>query len=120
MAESLATASARVGVEVPRQQSPLNPRALVSPLSPWTPALKHPSRKGCKRPAWAEGVVPLTVHQDHLLASLSALLSLLRTPLAKLAAGPVTCFMGHIPEPLLGPDSFQWCPSTGQGATGTN
>ena len=23
-------------------------------------------------------------------------------------------------SPLMGPDSFQWCPATGQGATGTN
>lgn len=52
--------------------------------------LSTPQQKGLQEPGWAEGFVLLLMHQDHRLASLSALLS----PLHLHARAH--CWLGHL------------------------
>lgn len=62
--------SGQAGMKVPRQQSELCFQLTLSTSQ----------QKGQQKPGWAQGVVLLLMHQDHLFASLPALLSLLHLP----------------------------------------
>lgn len=120
MAESLATGQARVGMEVPRQQSPLIPRAVISPVSPWSHTQLTSQQKGLQKTCMGWGV--WAVNYSPRSPTCFSFCSPLPPQHAseKLTAGPATCCTGHMAEPssflsglaMLGLGSSSGCASS--------